>query len=76
MEIIVTIISFLFIIALIALPIVILIGLKRLNVKKFKFLTYLILGVVITSIITLTFGWWSDTSNEILLSSMGMTLMQ
>jgi hypothetical protein len=71
MEIIVTIISFLFIIALIALPIVILIGLKRLNVKKFKFLTYLILGVVITSIITLTFGWWSDTSNEILLSYYG-----
>jgi hypothetical protein len=71
METLVTIISFLLIIALITSPIVILVGLKRFNVKKQKFLAYLTLVVVTTSIITLTFGWWSDSSNEILLSHYG-----
>ena len=71
MEILIAIISFLLLIALIGSPIIILIGLKRLKIEKYKFLTYLTLGVFITAIITLTFGWWSDSSNEILLSHYG-----
>jgi hypothetical protein len=71
MEILTTIISFSLLIALLSSPILILIGLKRRKIEKYKFLTYLTLGIIITSIITLTFGWWSDTSNELLLSYYG-----
>lgn len=71
MEILITIVSFLLLIALITSPILILIGLKRRKIEKYKFITYLTLGVFITSIITLAFGWWSDTSREILLSYYG-----
>ncbi len=48
MEILIKIISFSLIIALIVSPITILIGLKRLKIKKYIFLTYLTLGIVIT----------------------------
>ena len=71
MEILIRIISFSLIIALIVSPIVILIGLKRLKIKKYIFLTYLTLGIFITAIIALTFGWWLDYSNEMLLSHYG-----
>jgi hypothetical protein len=74
MEILVTVTSFGLLIALIVSPIAILIGLRRRAVKKYKFLVYLTFGIVITSIITLTFGWWSDTSNEMLLSHYGYNL--
>jgi|SRR5688572_10022084 hypothetical protein len=71
MEILIRIISFSLIIALIVSPIIILIGLKRLKIKKYIFLTYLTLGIFITAIIALTFGWWLDYSNEMLLSHYG-----
>ena len=71
MEILIRIISFSLIIALIVSPIIILIGLKRLKINKYIFLTYLTLGIFITAIIALTFGWWLDYSNEMLLSHYG-----
>ena len=71
MEILIRIISFSLIIALIVSPIIILIGLKRLKIRKYIFLTYLTLGIFITAIIALTFGWWLDYSNEMLLSHYG-----
>jgi hypothetical protein len=71
MEILIRIISFSLIIALVVSPIIILIGLKRLKIKKYIFLTYLTLGIFITAIIALTFGWWLDYSNEMLLSHYG-----
>jgi hypothetical protein len=64
METLVTIVSFSLIIAVITAPIIILTGLKRLNVRKYKFLTYLVLGIATSVIITLAFGWWSDASGD------------
>ncbi len=66
-----TAISFLLIVGLIVSPMAILIGLKRFEVNKYKFLTYLTLGVVVTSILTMLFAWWSNTANEMLLSHYG-----
>jgi len=37
-------------------------------------LTYLILGLVITAGITLTFAWWADYSDQLLLSHYGYDL--
>jgi hypothetical protein len=73
MEILVTTISFVLLIGLFVSPILILIVLNRLNIK-YKFIFYLILAIVITSIITLTFGWWADTSYRILLAHYGYYL--
>ncbi|HEY0740458.1 MAG TPA: hypothetical protein VGD40_03315 [Chryseosolibacter sp.] len=71
METVVTAVSFGLIIALILSPIAILIALRRFDVKRYKFLVYLTFGLIITSLITLTFGWWSDTGNEMLLDHYG-----
>jgi hypothetical protein len=74
METLVTIVSLLLIIAVIASPIVILIGLKRLHVKNYKFLAYLAVGAIVTSVLTFIFGWWSGASNQILLCHYGYDL--
>ncbi len=70
MEFLTTTISIVLLIALFVSPILILLGLYKLNLKPF-FVVYLVLSVAITSILTLTFGWWSDFSNQILLSHYG-----
>lgn len=72
MEILIEIISYSLIIALIASPVIILIGLKRFKIEKHKVLIYLTIGLFITAIITLTLGWWLDYSNEMLLSHYGV----
>jgi hypothetical protein len=70
MEIIAAIISFILLIGLILSPILIL---KKLNKShfKYKFIVYLALGIIITSILMLVFAWWSYFSNRLLLSHYG-----
>jgi 4-amino-4-deoxy-L-arabinose transferase-like glycosyltransferase len=73
MEILTTTISFILLGGLIISPFIILYVLKKRNVKH-KFLSYLTLGLIITATITLIFAWWTDISNEILLSHYGYDL--
>jgi len=70
MEIVVKIISFGLLVGIIGAPILILVRLNKLNFR-YKFAAFLTLALIITSILTLIFAWWSDISNEILLSHYG-----
>jgi len=71
MEVLSTVISIILLFGLIGAPILLFVGIQKMNRVKFKFLIYLILGSIITSGITLTFAWWIDTSNQLLLSHYG-----
>ena len=70
MEILTAIISFILLAGLIGFPFLILYRLNKRNIK-YKFIAYLTLGVIISATITLTFAWWADTSDQILLSHYG-----
>ncbi|TKG94676.1 hypothetical protein EYV94_12080 [Puteibacter caeruleilacunae] len=70
MESLVTIISFVLLGGLIVSPFLVLKYLNR-HCAKYKFITYLILGVISTATITLLFGWWCNLSDELLLSHLG-----
>ncbi|MEQ8241865.1 hypothetical protein [Fulvivirga sp.] len=70
MEILITIVSFLFLGGLLISPFLILYALNRKN-TKYKFIAYLAFGILVTATITFTFAWWADTSNEILLTHYG-----
>jgi hypothetical protein len=70
MEIITTTISFIFLIALIVSPLFLINKLNRMNMK-YNFIVYLISAILITSILTLLFAWWTNYSNKILLSHYG-----
>lgn len=70
MEIIITTISFTLIIGLLLSPVFILWRLNRLNIR-YKFIVYLTISIFITATITLTFGWWTDTSDIMLLEHYG-----
>ena len=70
MEIITTTISFILLIVLIVSPLFLINKLNRLNVK-YNFIVYLISAILITSILTLLFAWWTNYSDEILLSHYG-----
>ena len=74
MEALTFIISMILLIGLILSPILLFIGIWKLKKSKFNFLTYLILGLVITAGITLTFAWWADYSDQLLLSHYGYNL--
>ena len=67
MEILTFVISIILLIGLILSPILLFIKLRK---SKLNFLTYLILGLVIT----LTFAWWADYSDQLLLSHYGYDL--
>ena len=71
METLTFIISIILFVGLILSPILLYIKLKK---SKFSFLTYLTLGLVITAGITLTFAWWADYSDQLLLSHYGYDL--
>lgn len=66
MELIVTIVSLILLLVLVLCPVFIL---KRVNKSRFKykFIVYLTIGILTTTIIALAFAWWSYTSNIILL---------
>lgn len=70
MENITTTISFILLIALIVSPLFIIYKLNKMNVK-YNFILYLISAIIITSTLTFFFAWWSNYSDEILLSHYG-----
>jgi hypothetical protein len=70
MEILVKIVSLGLLAGLILAPILILVKLNRLNIR-YKFVAFLTLTLIVTSILTILFAWWVDTSNETLLSHYG-----
>ena len=71
METLIFVISIILLIGLILSPILLFIKLRD---SKLKHLKYLILGLIITSGITLTFVWWANYSDELLLSHYGYDL--
>ena len=70
METIINIVSFILLIGLFLSPVFIVWRLNRLNVR-YKFIIYLTICILTTAIIALTFGWWADTSDQILLKHYG-----
>lgn len=74
METLTTTISIILLLGLISIPILLFVGIKKLPWLKFKFLIYLILGLIITAGITCTFAWWVDTSQRLLLNHYGYDL--
>lgn len=66
MEIIIMTISFLLFVGVLASPIILLSHIYKSN-NKFKFITYLTIGLLVIAINSLIFGWWTDESTIILL---------
>jgi hypothetical protein len=73
MEVIVTVIALLLFVGLILSPFLIL-RLVNKSTIKFKFISYLIIGLITTAIIALVFAWWAYTSDIILLKHHGYTI--
>ncbi len=71
METLTTIISFLLLLGLIAIPIILFVAIKKWYRLKFDFMTYLILGLILTAGIMWTFAWWGDYSDQLLMSYYG-----
>ena len=71
METLTIIIAIALLFGLISTPILLFYGIKKWSPLKFDFLTYLILGIIITAGITWTFAWWADHSDQLLLSHYG-----
>jgi hypothetical protein len=71
MELLIRIISFVLLIGLVGTPILLFVRIQKVGRLKFKFLIYLVLGLIFTAGITLTFAWWADTSNRLLLNYYG-----
>ena len=71
MEALVSTISFLLLIGLISVPILLFLVIKKSHRLKFHFVTYLISAVILTAVIMWIFAWWSDYSNQLLLSHYG-----
>lgn len=70
METIINIVSFILLIGLFLSPVFIVWRLNRLNVR-YKFIIYLTICILTRAIIALTFGWWDNTSDQILLKHYG-----
>jgi hypothetical protein len=70
MEVIISTVSLLLLVGLILCPIVILRLVNKSNIK-FKFITYLTVGLFFMAFIVITFAWWADTSDKILLQHYG-----
>ena len=71
METLVSTISIILLIGLILVPILLFLGLKKWYKLKFSLVIYLILGFFITVSIMWSFAWWSDYSNQLLMSYYG-----
>lgn len=66
MEIIIIIISLLLFVGVLVSPIILLSLINKSN-NRFKFITYLIIGLILIAINSIIFGWWPDESTIILL---------
>ncbi len=71
METVRTIISIILLLGLISVPILLFVGLRKWKRQKFNFLIYLTIGLMVTAGITLTFAWWSDYSDQLLMNHYG-----
>lgn len=70
MEFLVTAISLTLLVGLLISPILLLRFINRTNIK-YKFVSYLTIGVFLTALITIIFAWWSYTSDLLLLKHYG-----
>ena len=70
MEILTTFITSVLLLAIIGSPFLVLFLVNKKNIR-FKFLAYLTYGIILSLVITSTFAWWGDASNQILLSHYG-----
>lgn len=73
MEDITTNISFLLLVGLVLSPILILLRLNKSNIR-YKFVSYLIISIIITASITWIFAWWSYISDIMLLAHYGYNI--
>lgn len=71
METLTTTISIILLFGLISVPILLFVGLNKRKQLRFNFLTYLTIGLILTAAITLTFAWWTDYSDQLLMSHYG-----
>jgi len=70
MEFLVTAITLILLAGLLISPILLLRFINRTNIK-YKFVSYLTIGVFLTSLITIVFAWWAYTSDLLLLKHYG-----
>lgn len=73
MEILVTTINLALLGGLLICPILLLRFINRRNIK-YKFISYLSIGIVLTVIVVFAFAWWSDTSDLLLLKYYGYNI--
>ena len=73
METVVTIISLILLGGLVVAPIFIVRRVNRVKVK-YKFITYLAIGIIISLLLIATFAWWTDTSDRMLLARYGYNI--
>ena len=70
MEFLVTAITLTLLVGLLISPILLLRFINRTNIK-YKFISYLTIGVFLTALMTIVFSWWADTSDLLLLRHYG-----
>ena len=71
METLTTIVSLILLVGLISTPVILFVGIKKWYRLKFDFLTYFVSGLILTAGIMLTFAWWADYSDHLLMSHYG-----
>lgn len=70
MEILFKVISFLFLCVLLIIPLLLLYALNKRSVK-YKFIVYIVFGLLLSGAIMFGFAWWADASYDILLAHYG-----
>jgi amino acid transporter len=70
MEILIVIVSFSLVVGLILFPIYLLRQINKTKIR-FKFITFLSTGLILTALIAFVFAWWSYTSDLLLLKHYG-----
>ena len=73
MEFLVTAISLTLLVGLLISPILLLRFINRTNIK-YKFISYLTIGVFLTALLTIVFAWWAYTSDLLLLKNYGYNI--
>lgn len=71
METLTTAVSIILLLGWITVPILLFIGIKKLKRLKFDFMVFLIIGLIVTAVISWTFAWWADYSDQLLMSHYG-----
>lgn len=69
MDILINTISLFLLLGLISVPIFLFVKIKKCKGLKYGFLIYLLVGLLITGSIIWAFAWWTDYSNQILMSN-------